>query len=163
MSFQETIIPDNIPYEQKKVKILLVCGSRDIINFQYIFLCLDQIFETEKFDIILEGGARGVDLIAKQYAITSNIDYIEMKADWKSYPKIAGFLRNASMVRKCSKGIAIWDGASKGTQDTIDRLIKAQKLIGIFIYPKSTVILQENIEKYRKWILKEKTILIDDD
>jgi hypothetical protein len=43
-----------------------------------------------------------------------------------------GFSKGFEMVGLCDKGIAIWDGTSRGTKHCITKLKKAGKLLKIF-------------------------------
>lgn len=113
-------------------KILLVSGSRNIIDSGYVFNCLDKIFREHQFDIILEGGAKGVDTFAKLYGVCNDIKVITKSANWK-LGKSAGILRNIEMVKECDYGIAIWDGKSPGTKHCIEELKKANKLLKVFV------------------------------
>ena len=45
-----------------------------------------------------------------------------MPADWDKYGKSAGFIRNKEMVDIADAAIIFWDGDSKGTKDTIERV-----------------------------------------
>ena len=113
---------------------LLICGSRCITNWDYIYDCINEIMEEYEGLIyeIIEGDAEGVDRIAGIYAAEHHIRSIVMPANWRKHGKKAGFIRNKEMVDLCDKGIAIWDGYSKGTKHTIDLLKKQNKLIKVF-------------------------------
>lgn len=69
---------------------------------------------------IISGGAIGVDMKAKQYAIHNNIPLIEILPDYEKYGKIAPIIRNKEIVNNCDIVIAYWDGISKGTKMVID-------------------------------------------
>ena len=79
--------------------------------------------------VIVEGGARGVDTMAKTYAKARGLQYIEIKPDWEKYGRAAGPKRNDEMtafVAEKSEGINnkgtalfFWDGESKGTAQCI--------------------------------------------
>lgn len=114
------------------MRILLVTGSREILDYKFVFKSLDNIKKEFDFDEILTGGAEGVDFLAHLYTLFHNISYEEIKPDWKQYGKAAGFIRNSEMVDICHKGIAIWDGYSKGTQHCIHELERANKLLRVF-------------------------------
>ena len=118
----------------KKIK-LMVSGSRGITDKTLIFNCLDEIYKKKQFDVLIQGGARGVDRIAKEWALsTKKIELVKTyKANWKKYGKYAGLKRNTDMVADCDFGIVIWDGYSKGTKDALAKLIKADKLFGQFM------------------------------
>lgn len=78
-----------------------------------------RIFPNEEI-IIIEGEARGVDSIAKQWAIDHNKQIEAYPANWDLYGKSAGFRRNVDMVKACDYCLIIWDGESKGTKHDID-------------------------------------------
>lgn len=115
-------------------KILLVTGSRTINDYKFVSKCLDEIREIFPFDFLMHGGAVGVDTFVGMYAMMRGIGCIVKSADWKRYGKAAGPIRNKQMVKKCTKGIGIWDGTSKGTGHCIDELKKANKLLKVFKY-----------------------------
>lgn len=111
---------------------LLVSGSRTIDDLDFVFDCLDEIRKEYKYNTIIEGGANGVDSLAGLYARTRNLGHITKYAEWKKHGKGAGLIRNKEMVDLCDKGIAIWDGYSKGTKHTINLLKKQNKLLRVF-------------------------------
>jgi hypothetical protein len=49
--------------------------------------------------------------------------------DWKKHGRAAGIIRNTDIVKQADKVVAFWDGKSKGTQDTIGKARKANKLL----------------------------------
>lgn len=117
---------------------LLVCGSRTITNVSWIFSEIEKYISESNLqysDIhIIEGSAKGVDKIAKQFADDRNIPVIEMPADWKSYGRAAGPIRNEQMVRLCDQCLILWDGKSHGTKNDIDLCDKYNKSNKIVIY-----------------------------
>jgi hypothetical protein len=56
---------------------------------------LDQV---PRNGVIVEGGARGVDTFAKEYAIEHRMDYVEWPADWEEHGPRAGSIRNQEML-----------------------------------------------------------------
>lgn len=73
-----------------------------------------------KGDVLVSGGANGVDSWAAEAAIRAGIEVVEHKPDYAQYGKGATFRRNATIVHDCGKLIAFWNGESRGTQHTID-------------------------------------------
>ena len=69
---------------------------------------------------IIEGGAKGTDRMAREYAIENNIQYITMEADWDTNGKAAGMIRNRQMGEKATHAILFWDGESPGTRNMIN-------------------------------------------
>ena len=104
--------------------IVLISGSRDICNTDVLENALSE--SGFPIDLIVHGDARGVDRTAKSWANQNGIPSIEFKANWLEHGKKAGPIRNSEMItyvkKNCECGgalIAIWDGESKGTWNTI--------------------------------------------
>ena len=108
---------------------LLVAGSRSITNKKLIYERLDKLLSVARNQyskiLIIEGGAKGVDEIAGEYAKDKGYLLKIMPADWSKYGKAAGYIRNKSMHELLAKykhrGCALfWDGKSKGTQHNFE-------------------------------------------
>lgn len=108
---------------------LMVCGSRSIDDEQCVFSLIDACVKMLNAEdvIIIEGAARGVDLIAKKWATDHNKQIIEFPANWELYGKTAGFRRNYDMIAECDYCLIIWDGKSSGTKHDIDVCSKMNK------------------------------------
>ncbi len=76
---------------------------------------------------IVSGGARGIDLCAKAFAVEHGIEYTEFIPDYKSFARAAPIIRNKKIVEYADKVIAFWDGKSKGTKSVIDYCEKIGK------------------------------------
>ena len=96
---------------------VLITGSRTITDKDRIFGVLDK--EIKEGDVIIHGGARGVDSTIQFYCGERNIPCVCTKP---IYPckKEYYLYRNAEMVGMCDRVIAFWDGESRGTKFTID-------------------------------------------
>ncbi len=111
---------------------LAVIGSRDFSDYEKakkVFVCYFKARTTE----IVSGGARGADLMGKQLAEEFNIKYTEFKPDWDTYGKTAGFIRNKDIINNSTFVLAFWDGASRGTKDSLD-YAKEKKKPTMIIY-----------------------------
>jgi hypothetical protein len=73
-------------------------------------------------EAVIQGGARGVDQIASEWARFNGIVDMEVKADWEQDGRGAGFIRNVRMVKMATHAIIIWDGKSKGTAHTLNEV-----------------------------------------
>lgn len=113
---------------------LLVSGSRNIKDKEFVFACLNNISKEYKIECIIHGDAKGVDTITKKYAYKNYINQRIFAPKYNIYGKKAPIIRNSDMVSFCDKGVCIWDGKSRGTKDTIDKLKKQNKLLKIFYY-----------------------------
>ena len=69
---------------------------------------------------IVSGGARGVDLKAREYAEEHNIKLTEFLPEYNRYKRGASLKRNIQICEYADKVLAIWDGKSRGTKFVID-------------------------------------------
>lgn len=100
---------------------IIVAGCRDFKNTEKIFTTLTHILEKvnkENLEIVC-GGCEGVDTIAIDFAKSFNISYKIFEADWKTFGKAAGPIRNEKMAKYGTHLIAFWNGKSKGTKNMI--------------------------------------------
>ena len=98
---------------------------------------LDKLFnENEEFvgkEIkIISGVALGTDALAIDYADKHKLTKILFPANWKRYPRIAGFLRNEDMLSVATHLVAFWDGESTGTRHMIE--IAKEKGIPVWVF-----------------------------
>lgn len=107
---------------------ILVCGGRDWDNWTLTSGVLDgfreQFHEKGTPIVIVEGGARGADTLAKEYAVKHNIPFEEFVAEWNKYGRGAGPVRNSKMLKSGIDVVIAFPGG-RGTQDTIG---KAEKM-----------------------------------
>lgn len=96
---------------------VIIAGSRDITDYEIV----KQAINASGFEItcVVSGGARGVDMLAIQYAREYGIKWKFFPADWDTYGKAAGPMRNSQMAENADALIAVWDGKSRGTADMI--------------------------------------------
>jgi len=126
------------------MKIAIV-GSREFTPSILIEETMNRIFSKHHNDILISGGAKGVDSIAEQIVDKWNkmgyyysktpyqFQKIIFKPDWDKYGKSAGFIRNKLIINEADRVIAFWDGKSKGTKHSIDLSIAQNKPIDIYV------------------------------
>ena len=108
---------------------LAIIGSR--------FLCdiiIDAYIPSNVSEIV-SGGAKGIDLLAKNYASRKGIAYTEFLPNYKLYGRGAPIKRNEEIARYADKCIAFWDGSSKGTEYTVNFFKKLEKQVTVIIFP----------------------------
>ena len=108
---------------------LAVIGSRTI---EYIDLS-NYVFSdvTE----IVSGGAKGVDLIAREYAVEKGLLLTEFLPKYDIYGKAAPIKRNREIAEYADECLAFWDGKSKGTRSTINFFEKLGKKVRVILLP----------------------------
>lgn len=115
---------------------LLVSGTRKCIDvgkftqfMKYGIIKLKQRFpdlQVENIEIV-QGGAYGIDTLAKKFAKKNGYRCKQFDADWDTYGKSAGYRRNAEMASYVLESdacfllaIPLKDGPSKGTWNMIE-------------------------------------------
>lgn len=98
---------------------VIVCGSRRWRDRDAI---VNRLFDLPVDSVIVHGGAQGADRIAQQEAQKLGFLIEEHRAEWGTYGKRAGLLRNTHMASLgADLCIAFWDGRSTGTQHMIEQ------------------------------------------
>ena len=105
---------------------VLIAGSRDFNDFELLDKAVKHYLKQyglHRQDIeVVSGGARGTDKLGEQFANKYSIKLTIFPADWNTYGKSAGYIRNEQMIKYIGDtGIvfAFWDGQSHGTAHTI--------------------------------------------
>lgn len=108
----------------------IIAGGRTITDYTLVLSALreSEIIPTE----IVSGMNAGVDTLAIQYAKENNLPLKEFWADWNTYKRAAGPIRNRQMAEYGDALVAIWDGESKGTKNMISEATKR----GLRVYVK---------------------------
>lgn len=96
---------------------IAVVGSR---SFKRLDLVRNFVSKLSIDDILVSGGAIGVDKIAESTALDLGIKTEIYLPDWDNFGKKAGIVRNETIVCNCEFVVAFWDGISSGTRSTIN-------------------------------------------
>jgi hypothetical protein len=106
---------------------LLVCGSRSWKDDLAIADAISQLDNTSGIQLLIQGGARGADRMARSFANSAGIPVKEFPANWNRYGKAAGFIRNQQMLDEGRPHLvlAFLRNDSPGTLDMIRRAAKA--------------------------------------
>ena len=106
---------------------LLIAGSRSITDFDLAPYIPDGT------DLIISGGANGIDALAEKYADKKKISKLIVRPRYDLYGKAAPIKRNETMVELADTVLIIWDGKSKGTNSTINFSKKLNKELILII------------------------------
>ena len=112
---------------------LAIVGSRTFSDYEQFKKSISDNYDINDIDCIISGGAKGADLLGKQFATENHIKLIEYLPEWDKYGKSAGFKRNELIWREADEGIAFWNGESKGTQHSFKLAEKLNKKIKIVL------------------------------
>ena len=92
---------------------LLIVGSRTIMNFDLVG------HVPEDTELIISGGAKGMDTVAERYADAHGIEKLIIRPEYEKYGRAAPIKRNEIMVDMADAVLAVWDGESRGTKYTL--------------------------------------------
>jgi predicted Rossmann fold nucleotide-binding protein DprA/Smf involved in DNA uptake len=106
---------------------LLIAGSRSIEQFDL------SDYISPQTDLIISGGAKGIDTLAEQYADQHKISKLIMRPRYDLYGKAAPIIRNHEMVEMADVVLIVWDGKSKGTKSTELYARKMQKRVIVVV------------------------------
>jgi len=107
---------------------IAVVGSRSITGYiDFTAILPDNI------DLIISGGANGVDTLAEEYADRNGIEKLIIKPDYKRYQRRAPLIRDCEMVDLCDAVVAVWDGSSRGTAYTVKYAVKTGKPVKLML------------------------------
>lgn len=99
---------------------VLVCGGRDYQDRDAVWAVLDSIHEATPIEMIYEGGARGADALAAQWAHARDVPRKTISARWDVHGKAAGPIRNQEMIGYKPDLVLAFPGG-RGTADMVQR------------------------------------------
>ncbi|HET9109072.1 MAG TPA: DUF2493 domain-containing protein [Steroidobacteraceae bacterium] len=110
---------------------VLVCGGRnygetDNDQAAEIYFAIRDIHEKTPISALIQGGARGADRCAADFAKELGIKVVTVPADWKTYGKAAGPIRNQRMIDDFKPDLVLAFPGGRGTADIVARAEKAQ-------------------------------------
>lgn len=106
---------------------LAIIGSRSIINFE-----IDRYIPRGVAEIV-SGGAKGVDTLAREYALKNGIKLTEFLPEYELYGRAAPIVRNKKIAEHADAALVFWDGSSKGTDHTVKLFQKLGKNVTVII------------------------------
>ncbi len=122
---------------------VIVAGGRDFNDYEYMRSKLNElIINNITFGgrvKIISGMANGADTLAVRYADEMEFTKILFPANWKQYPRTAGFLRNEDMLCIATHLVVFWDGESHGTKHMIEIARRNGIPVWVFDYKKKTL------------------------
>jgi len=114
------------------MRVALV-GSRTISVNPHVAARIIEGICPDVTEIVSGGCPKGADAQARTVAALLRAKYTEFPADWDTHGKIAGFLRNSTIVDNSDLIVAYHDGISRGTQDTINKARKQKKFVVVIM------------------------------
>lgn len=106
---------------------IIIAGGRDVTDYELLRAALVESGYWKKYKgniEVISGKARGADKLGEIFAERNGLIVHEFHADWDTWGKRAGHIRNRDMghfaLGHDGRLLALWDGVSKGTKGMID-------------------------------------------
>lgn len=92
--------------KKREALILLVTGGREYEDEAYVSKVLKSYQkmarEEDKVLVVVQGGARGLDRLVKEWCAKYGVPCIQVDAHWNYYHNSAGPIRNGWMIEFCN-------------------------------------------------------------
>lgn len=99
---------------------VLVCGGRDYEDEALVWRVLDDLLREKGPLTVIEGGATGADRFARRWAQFRVQGHIREDADWRTYGRAAGMIRNRKMLQLWKPDLVIAFPGGKGTANMVE-------------------------------------------
>jgi len=96
----------------------IIAGSRDFESYAILYAVMQSV--PWEITEVVSGCARGVDTMGENWAGDNRVPVKKFPAEWKTYGKCAGYLRNNEMANYADALVAIRFQGSKGTLHMLD-------------------------------------------
>lgn len=116
---------------------VLVCGGRDFFDQAFLNTILDLYHAKCKFELVIEGGAKGADSLARTWAITNDINYYTSKADWDSFDPAAISIRNRLILEESKPDLVLAFPGHTGTENMINQARLKKTPVVEIVLPKN--------------------------
>lgn len=114
---------------------VIVCGGRFFADQEMLYSLLDATHQASPISLLIEGGARGADALANQWARERKVKFHTEHAQWNKYKRSAGPIRNNEMLMMKPDLVIAFPG-DRGTAD----MIKQARNLGVEVIDISQVI-----------------------
>lgn len=98
---------------------VLICGGRDFADAELMARELERLHADRRFATVIEGGARGADSLAGEWADAHGIERRTFKAEWSKYRRAAGPKRNRRMLEEGRPDLVVAFAGGHGTAGMI--------------------------------------------
>lgn len=116
------------------VKRIVVAGCRYFTDYTLAKDFIEQAISAlrQEYELIfLSGNCAGADKLGERFAKENGFSIERFPADWETFGKSAGPIRNRKMAEAADYVICFWDGKSRGTASMINYAKKLGKPVKV--------------------------------
>jgi hypothetical protein len=110
----------------------LICGGRDFADDVLLHKVLRALILHPDDAVIIQGAARGADSMAAIWGTEHGASVLSFTAEWATYGKAAGAIRNRQMLDEGRPDVVIAFPGGKGTANMVQQA-RARKLVTIVV------------------------------
>lgn len=96
-----------------------MCGGRDFADRDLFLSRVEAVHARYGVTVVIEGGARGADAMARQWALHAGLELVTMHAEWDRYGPRAGSIRNRRMAVEGRPNAVLAFPGGPGTRNMI--------------------------------------------
>jgi len=101
---------------------VLVCGGRDFNDALTLGSWLGGIHKNQgPITLLIDGGARGADFMAREFAKWMEIPVQTFEADWNRHGRAAGPIRNKQMLDEGRPDLVVAFEGGRGTANMVEQ------------------------------------------
>lgn len=105
---------------------VVVYGGRDYSDASTLEIVLDFLLAEHSFKLLIQGGAKGADTLAKDWGLKRGIIVESYPANWGLHGKRAGPIRNKEMIVNGRPELGVGFPGGAGTNDMTNQLKRAK-------------------------------------
>ena len=98
---------------------VIIAGSRFITDYMIVESAIERSGFAREITEVDSGGAKGADVFGERWAQLHGVPVRHFPAEWQTFGRRAGFVRNAQMIEYADALILVWDGLSRGAAHTL--------------------------------------------
>ncbi len=96
-----------------------MCGGRDFADRELFESRMAGVDQRYPIAVVIEGGARGADRMAREWALRQGRALVTMKAEWDRFGARAGSIRNRRMAVEGKPDLVLAFPGGPGTRNMI--------------------------------------------
>lgn len=110
---------------------VIIAGTRTFDDYELLRRTMCELFgriPASQLEIVSGHCPSGADLLGEQFAMRNHMKLTLFPAEWDTYGKAAGPIRNRQMAEYAAPDgycVVFWDGKSRGSQNMITEASKA--------------------------------------
>lgn len=115
---------------------LLIAGSQDYspTPAEIDAVMDDLLFVKADVTEVVSGGAKGADTAGETWAHLNGIPVKRFPADWNTYGKRAGFMRNSDMAVYADGALVFWKNQSNGSANMVTKMVALEKPVRVICW-----------------------------